>query len=175
MLNTLELLNLEEKLLVEFNENMTGILSLLNRKDQLFEFLEMIGLAGLISSQPIYSPYKTGKIVVVGGSEVKESVFAAVAKGLGISKERFEFCLDYESAQKYNYKKMQYNPNYSLVIFGPIGHSGYEKGNYGSVISALENKEGYPPILKSGKNELKLTKSGFKECLLNAIEKGYIS
>lgn len=43
------------------------------------------------------------------------------------------------------------------------------KGDNGSIISALENEDGYLPVVRLGSNQLKITKSDFKvkfaECM----------
>ena len=44
-------------------------------------------------------------------------------------------------------------------------HSGKIKGNYRSIISALENQEGYPPVVRIGGKKLKITKTSFREAL----------
>lgn len=55
-------------------------------------------------------------------------------------------------------------------MVGPMPHSTESKGDYSSVISAIENEEGYPPVIRMGKNTLKITKSDFREKLENAIK-----
>ena len=53
-------------------------------------------------------------------------------------------------------------------------HSGKEKGEHGSIIAAIENQEGYPPIIRLGANGLKITKTDFKEKLIEAQNKNVI-
>lgn len=174
LLNTEQLLNLEQAFLEEINNKSTQILSKLNRRGQLETFFELAGLIDLLPKSESLTT-KTGKIVVSGKSEVSEAVLLAIAKKLGFNKERFEFCLDYEEAEKFNYKKMQYSFNYSLIMVGPMGHSGPQKGKYGSIISSLEQEEGYPPVIRIGSNDLKITKSSFKAALVRSIEQNIIS
>ena len=70
---------------------------------------------------------------------------------------------------------MQYAPQYRIVLFGPTPHSGYGKGESGSIIAELEKLPAYPRVerLISG-NELKITKSNFREMLEKLIEEEYI-
>ena len=49
-------------------------------------------------------------------------------------------------------------------------HSGSGKGDYSSVISAIEAEEGYPPVVRLGSNGLKITKSDFRSKLTEMIE-----
>lgn len=44
------------------------------------------------------------------------------------------------------------------------------KGDYGSVISALESEDGYPPVVRLGSNGLKITKSDFRAKLEEMIQ-----
>ena len=74
--------------------------------------------------------YKTGKIVVIGQSDVKPEVLLSIAKQLGLDKKRFELYLEYEDAKKFNFQKIQWQPTYSLLMVGPMPHSGSGKGDY---------------------------------------------
>lgn len=44
-------------------------------------------------------------------------------------------------------------------------HSGVAKGEYGSIISAIESEAGYPPVVKMGTDGLKITKTSFRKTL----------
>ncbi len=72
-------------------------------------------------------------------------------------------------------RKMQYAPQYRIILFGPTPHSGYGKGDSSSIITELESSEAYPRVerLISG-NELKITKSNFREKLQQLTEEDYI-
>lgn len=112
---------------------------------------------------------------MIAGTEIKEIELLKVADSLGIDRNRLEMCLDYKDASKFNYKKMQYNDNYSLILFGQNPHSGHEKGDYGSVVSAIENEPGYPEVYRLGSNSLRISKTNYKEALQKAILEGVIS
>ncbi len=81
-------------------EKITAVLSKLNRSGGLEEFLNTLDMADLLETQQEIYSYKDGKIVVIGGSEVKEEILLSIAKKLGLDKSRFEFCLDYKQIQK---------------------------------------------------------------------------
>ena len=175
MLDVNGLAMLEDSLKEIFDSDLTAILSKLNRGGQLESFLEIIGYPELSPEYGnSYRPKSTGKILIVGGCSVDNTTIYKTAKALGISKNRLELCLDYKLASKYNYSKLQYNPDYPVILFGPIPHSGHEKDDYGSIIAAIENKEGYPKVVRLGSNELKITKSNLKEALNNLIKDGII-
>lgn len=170
-----ELSDLEDKILMKLPEKITAVLSKLNRSGGLEEFLNTLDMADLLETQQEIYSYKDGKIVVIGGSEVKEEILLSIAKKLGLDKSRFEFCLDYKQIQKYDFKKMQYAPQYRVVLFGPSPHSGHGKGDSGSILAEVEKSPTYPRVerLVSG-NELKITKSNFREMLKRLIEEEYI-
>lgn len=174
MLSVEELFELEELIKPEIEDNLTGILAKLNRMEQLDDFLNLIGLENVLEQESGYQVHKNGKIIVIGQSDVKVDVLRAVARDLGIEKHRLEFYLDYEDAKTFNFRKLQWQPTYSLIMVGPMGHSGKAKGEFGSVISALENQDGYPPIVKLGSDHLKITKSDFKNKLQEVINAGKI-
>lgn len=175
MLNQYELMNLESVLRTALNENLVGILSRLNSMDRLGEFLDMIGLGDLWPNQKVYQSFKNGKILIIGYTSIKPKDIEGVVKAAGIDKRRIELCIDYEEAKKYDIKKkLQYNTDYSLVLAGPMGHSGKGKDEYSSKLTAMEKEDGYPRVIRLGCNELKITKEGIKKSLKEALDKGWI-
>lgn len=168
-----ELSTLEKDLKKIFQDNLKDILCKLNYSGRLNEVLSIMGLSNLINEQKITNRY--GKIVVIGYSTTKVAKFLAVAKELGFNKERFEFCLNYNEAKSFNYTKMQYSTKYSVVLIGAVPHNVKNKGDYSSIITAMEHQEGYPPILRVGNNELKLTKSSFEIVLKSLLENKMLS
>lgn len=170
-----ELFELEEELKEELKVNLTGILTKLNRDERLEDLLSLLGLEHLLQKNSGYSVQKSGKIIVIGKSEVKPDILLAIGEKFGISKDRFELYLEYEDAKTFNFKKMQWQPIYSVVLAGPMPHSGKAKGEYASIISAIENEDGYPPVIRLGTNELKITKSDFKQKLRYLLDDGKLS
>ena len=172
MLGVEELMFLED----EIRERLTGALSLLNRTDRLGELLELLGMDEFLEEQTDFERFiETGTIVIVGDSQTNVDQLIGVAKGLGISKDRLEFCLGYKEAKKYDFKKTQWNAKYILIMVGPMPHSTVSKGNSGSAITNIETTDGYPPVVHLGNNDLKITKSDFKEKLSLAIQSGYVA
>lgn len=170
MLNVEELLELEDAIKEELDDHLTEALARLNRSGRLEEFLELLGMLHLLEKESGYQVHKTGKIIVIGHSDVKTNVLLAVAKEMGIDKSRFEFYLNYEDAKTFNFRKMQWQPSYSLIMVGPMPHSGVGKGEGTSIIATLENEDGYPPVVRLGSNGLKITKSDFKAKLEEMVE-----
>lgn len=170
MLNSEELIELEEALRPKLDDRLEEILCSLNRNGKLEEFLEMIQMSDLLCADNGYRPYRTGKIVVLGYSTIKPQILLAVGQQCGLDKERFELHLDYEDAKQFDIRKMQYQPNYSIVLVGPMPHSGIGKESFGSVIAAMERQDGYPPVVRLGSNELKITKTNFRSTLQTLIQ-----
>ena len=175
MLSIEQLEDLDERLKYELDEHLTQILTRLNREGRLDELLEILGLSDLLKSEPMYTCFDNGKIVVLGESNVAEAVLLSIAKALGLDKKRFEFHLGYDEAKMFDGRKMQWNPAYSLVLVGPMPHSGTSKDDASSVITALENTEGYPPVIRLGSNSLKISKSDFRAKLTEAMQKKLIA
>ena len=175
MLELQDLLLLEDELLQYLSEELEAVLIRLNRENQLEDLFRLIGASHLLHSGEIDNRNPKGKILVIGQSSVKVSELLAVGKKLGFEKERFEFSLDYEAGKKYDFKKIQWSDKYSLILVGPMPHSGVSKGSYSSVIVAIENEDGYPPIMRMGTEKLKITKSSFFESLEKAREERLIA
>ena len=176
MLSVEELSDLEDAIIEALPDKITECLSRTNRNGELNTLLKLLGLSDLLGSRNKFESYRDGKIVVVGGTEVKEEILVSIGKQLGIDKNRFEFCLDYENVQKFDFNKMQYAPQYRVILFGPTPHSGHGKGASSSIIAEIEKMEGFPRVerLVSGQ-ELKITKTNFREKLNQLIDEGYIS
>lgn len=161
--------------LEEIIDAITQKVILANRTGNLETLLNDWGFDNLISPYSAYETDKNGKIVVIGQSEVNKNVLCGIIKSLNLDKDRFEFCLNYNESITYNYKKLQYSPNYRVVMFGPTPHSTSGKNDSGSVIAEMIKKEGYPRVeILSGSNELKITKSGFRRTLEKLIAENYI-
>ena len=146
--------------------------------DYLERYLDDIGMSDLLPSEEesFYETFPNGKIVVIGDPSIKTKDIYGIFKSYGLSKDRVELVLDYNEAEKYQYKKMHYNPNYRLVLFGPVPHS--TKGNSGasSILSKMESEEGYPKVVRltNSNHKLKITKTNLKMALQKEITKGYI-
>lgn len=145
---------------------------------QLEGYLNQIGMAELVPSKEdsYYDTLPEGNIIMIGASSVKTNDIYGIFKTHGLSKDRVELVLDYKEAEKYQYKKMQYNPNYRLVLFGPVPHSTKENSGSSSILAELENEEGYPKVVRltDSNNQLKITKTNLKNALQKEIKSGYL-
>lgn len=175
-LSSVELSELQDQIVNRLPDEILAILVKLNRTGRLKEWLDMMNMSDLLQGEDEFYSYKQGKIVVIGGTKVREDVLLGVAKKLGIEKSRFEFCLDYNQIQKYDFKKMQYAPQYRVILFGPSPHSGRGKRESGSIIAELEHSNAYPRVIRMQvhNDELKITKSNFEETLKQLIDEDYI-
>lgn len=146
-----------------------------NRSGNLEELLLSMGLSDLMET-PALDGDRNGKIVVLGASDVDEQHLLGLAGKMGLDKSRFEFCLDYEAMQKYNFRKLQYSDKYRVVLVGPMPHSTHGTSDSSSAISDMEkHPEMYPRIIRMWNgNTLKITKTGFREVLERLIQDQYI-
>ena len=147
-----------------------------NREGELNQLLAAMGMRDLTEARMQFGS-RSGKIVVIGASAVDETHLLMTAGKLGVDKRRFEFCLDYDAIQKYNFRKLQYSEKYRLIMVGPMPHSTTGKSKSGSVIAEMEkHAEMYPRVIRmeAAGTELKITKSGFKETLKNMLREEYI-
>lgn len=161
--------------LEEVIDTVTSRITLANRMGELEDLFEKWGLLDLIKDEPAYETRKNGIILVIGDSEVKENYLNGIIKSLGLDKNRFEFCLGYERPKTYQYSKLQYNPNYRAIMFGPVPHSSSGKNDSSSVIAEMKSHEGYPRVeVLSSNHALKITKSNFKNTLEKLIRENYI-
>ena len=164
-----------EEIIEKVKDAVTQEILLANRVGDLEKLLEGWGFGELIPGASAYETYRDGKIVVIGGSEVKERDLLGIIKDLGLDKNRFEFCLDYDKAKTYQYSKLRYNISYRLVIFGAVPHSSTGKLDSSSVIAEMQNQEGYPRVeVLNANNAVKITKSNFRELLQELIDEDYI-
>lgn len=165
MLELNELLEIEEDIRDVLNDDLERILIELNRTGELETFLRLLGMHDYIGIEAKEKCNRDGKIIVIGQSEVGKDKLAAVAKNMGIAKDRFEFFLDYNDAKTFDFRKTQWSSKYSCILVGPMPHSGVAKGEYGSIISAIESGDGYPAVVKMGTDGLKITKTSFRNTL----------
>lgn len=174
MLDAMELNGLSVNLRSLFMDSskVFEIVSILNRTGQLDSLLNMLGI---VCNDSTSLPNRRGKIVIVGESEISKQQLEGIAKECGIEKSRLEFCLDYYEAKRFNFRKLQYNENYSAILVGPMPHSTWGKDDFSSVLSALEKSDGYPPVSRLGSNCLKITKSNFKSILMDLLDKRIVS
>lgn len=174
MLDVNQLLELEERVRNAFNEKLEQILTTLNRTGKLEEALELLGLGELLQPEYSYKPYRTGKIFIVGQSDIKMNQLLGVIKDLGFDKKRFEFCLDYDEVKRFNFSKLFYNPENTLVLVGPMPHKTVGSDDYSSAIAAIEQKEGSPNVMRCGSNSLKITKQSIRDALQKALALGFV-
>jgi hypothetical protein len=142
-------------------------------------YLDSIGMIDLLppdEEELVYDTLPDGKILIFGDSQLNAREIYGCLKEYGLAKERIELHLGYEEAKKYNFRKLQYNPNYRLILFGPIPHSGLGKEDSTSIITNLQNTDGYPKIISlSDGHKLKMTKSNLKSAIEQQIDCGYLA
>lgn len=166
MLDVNELSEVEDCIRDAVDTNLEAILSKLNRTGELETLLRLLEIDYLRGKVLEFDRPKDGRIIVIGQSLVGIDILRMVVGKQGFEKSRFEFLLEYEDAKKYDFGKTRYSTAYTAILVGPMGHSGKAKEDYSSIITALEQQDGYPPVYRMGSNELKITKSSFQQALI---------
>jgi hypothetical protein len=147
----------------------TGSLEFYLKKIGMEELLDKIFRDGKFESNP------EGKILVVGGSHISDGEIYSCFRKFRIDKERIELLLDYEKIKKFDFKKLQHNPKYRLLFFGPTPHSGIGKEDSSSIMINLETKDGYPKTVRlTDGHNLKITKASLLRAIEEQIRTGYI-
>lgn len=149
------------------------------KSGKLEDYLSSIGMLDLYPSEeevPLYDTNPDGKILIIGDSQIKEREIYGSLKEFGISKDRIELHLGYEDAKNFSFRNIQYNPNYRLILFGSVPHSGEGKQDKSSIITQIESDDGYPKVIRlTDGHGLKLTKTSLKRAVSQEIQRGYLA
>ncbi len=145
--------------------------------DGLRDYLISIGMGDLYPIEPdsLYETNPEGIILVFGDSSIKDREIIGILNDCGISKDRIELHLGYNEAKKFQFSKIQYNPKYRLILFGPVPHSVEGKQEKSSIITQLESDDGYPKIIRlTDGHGLKITKTSLRKAIEIEIKTGYL-
>ena len=157
---------------IEFDnlmEELTHRFTKANVDGTLYDLLAKLGWETLLSNEvePL-NTFEYGKILVIGEQTVDIDKLRMTVRKLGLDLSRFEFSLDYEAAQTFNYGKLAYNTNYRVILIGATPHSTTGTGHSGRVLSELQSHpDKYPRVcpLYTEEGQLKITKSNFRKAL----------
>lgn len=108
------------------------------------------------------------KLLVIGGTEVKERILMGVAKAhSNFIKGDIEFVLEYDKIRMYTTRIKPWGTNYAGIIVGPCPHKTGDSGDFSSFIQKIKEEEGYPHIEEARElgGQLKLTKQSFRLAL----------
>ena len=170
-----QLLELQDAII----DNLWGIVTKANADGSLEQLLSSMGLSYLtkevLGIEPPLKTWGNGKILVVGDAQCRPKDLMGVAKGRGIASERIEY-VDASEATNYNFTRLEYSPNWCAVLFGAMPHSTKGKGEESSTISHMEKNRDRCPVVKRlyASNQLKITKSNFREALQSLITEGIV-
>lgn len=136
-----------------------------NRMGDLDALLEGLGMSDLLRSDGEPSPLKTGKIIVLGASQVPVDRLRKTASACGFDPDQFEFHTDYERFKHFDFGKIRGSMGYAAIFAGPMPHKTPGAAEASSFIARVENnQDDYPKLFKLGKpGELKITKNSFKD------------
>jgi len=88
------------------------------------------------------------KILIIGGSETKETHLRGKLKSMGFnfSKEQLEFELEYDNVKDYASRIRPWSGKYAGIIVGPCPHKAKDIDGYSSFIEQIKYEEGFPHI-----------------------------
>ena len=88
------------------------------------------------------------KILIIGGSETKESHLRGKLKSMGFdfAKDQLEFELEYDNVKAYAARIVPWSGKYAGVIVGPCPHKAKDIDGYSSFIEQMKSEEGYPHV-----------------------------
>ena len=116
-----------------------------------------------------------GKILIIGETNCKVKDLQGIFNAMGL-RGRVECHTDYEDIQRYQFNNLMYNHKYRLIIVGPMPHSTYGKDEFSSIITRMENTEGFPCVRRAIANGgLKITKTNIKQILQEELESGFLA
>lgn len=111
---------------------------------------------------------KNQKILVIGGSEVKERILRGLAKSSSkFDNDDIEFVLEYERIKSFTSRINPWSSKYAGIIVGPCPHNVVNGGDYSSFIQRIKNEPGFPHVEETriANGELKLTKDSFRQAI----------
>ena len=172
MLQAEDINYLSNEIAEDFLDNSVDIVSRLLAKNELEEFLELIGRKDLImkaidNREPAVM---VKKLAIIGDrpNGCSENDLREAAKMVGLDNTyRLEF-YGFDEAKKMVMKdKFRNNPDYIAIMIGAIPHKGRSTGEYSSMLAMLQHEEGYPRIieLRNSIGELQLSTSSLQNGL----------
>ncbi len=116
-----------------------------------------------------------GDIIVLGDLQIQREHLLGIANMLGIDKSRFQF-RGYNEVKNRSCQVWRYNPAIAVILCGALPHKADGMGDNTSLIAALENEPGYPPVRKfrQGNGALKISKTKFREVLWDLMNEGIL-
>lgn len=162
-LSIYELDDLYQKMTERMGQDLLPAITRANRMGDLDELLESLGMGDLGEAPSDDVDLFASKILVLGQSEVKEQKLKSIVRKKGFDSKRFEFYLEYDRLQHYDFAKLRNTLTYKAVMVGPMPHSTPGKLENSSAIAEMENHpDTYPRVIQlRSANELKITNNSF--------------
>jgi|GEM_PF-3171364 len=109
---------------------------------------------------------KDPKVLILGALSVGKDKVYGIAKKVGFKKDQIEVENDYAKITNLDISHLRHTDQYCGIVFGPVPHSSKSSAGDSSIITHVENTEGYPYHVKATANDkLKLTKTSLTQAL----------
>jgi len=147
--------------------------NLANRLGTLEDLLEKCGLDNSLNKYYAectnYGFCSTPKYVLIGsGSHLKKQDIENVFKEFNISPADIELNIEFDKLKKLKIEKYRDSDEYAHIFVCATQHKTEATKDYSSMITRLEQEDGFPPITRlTANNQLKITISNLREALNN--------
>lgn len=107
----------------------------------------------------------TGRILVIGGTELGKNVMLGIAKNLGFEKKDFDF-KDYDQTQRFT-DRIRRDGRYKAIIWGATPHKAASIEGFNSALDKFKRIEGMPLTIdaRTHAGKLSVTKTSFRSAL----------
>lgn len=162
-----ELDDLFEAMMERMHLELLPALTRANRTGELENLIASLGMSDLLNSSEEPSPLETGKIIVIGASQVPVDKLRSIVRKEGFDSNRFEFQTEYKRLQHFDFGKIRGSMGYVAIFAGPMPHNTPGTAEASSFIARIENNPNdYPQLIKlRTQNELKITNNSFRSAL----------
>lgn len=140
---------------------------------ELRNYLRSLQLEDLMPDIDNFIP--NGDVYILGDLKIKEHIVFQIFKDLNIDTNRIKIVKGYTELKNYNFKRFQHDTSTRLIFVGPLPHSTKGKEDYSSIITMMEQEEGFPKIVRLGNDGiLKISKTNLKNAIIEEIDSGYL-
>lgn len=140
-------------------------LEVASENDDIDSLIEKYGVTLEEEAMPV-SPRRS-KILVFGALAGKLKDYQMAAKKMGISAENIIFENDYSRIKTYDTARLEYNSEYSDIIFGPMPHKTTGMGDTSSLLAEIKSAPNKYPraTIATANGSLKLSVTSFRDCI----------
>jgi len=161
-----------DEILKRLEESQNIIQTLQDKKEEDGESCQIKHLAQNITVAEDFLPRRQ-KILIIGGSETKESHLRGKLKRMGFEfgNDQLEFELGYSDVKGYSSRIVRWSGKYAGIIVGPCPHKVKDAAGYSSFIQQLKTEEGYPHVeeARDKSGNLKISNASIGDAMMRMV------